>query len=392
VIGLAAVLTVGAAVPAAAAPARTARLVQMADGTLAVHHGQSFSGAGRVLVEEVDVPLGLALSPVSDLLDAETGLASDALRTEQWNLDEVAAETAWTASTGSGQVVAVIDTGIDPSHPDLQGRLRSGWSVTGSTADDHGHGTHVAGTIAAVAGNDEGVAGIAPDAELLPIRVAGADGSVYASDVAAGLIWAVEHGATIANLSLAGTQRSGLLDAAIDHAVARDVVVVVAAGNEYENGNPVTYPAAHPDVVAVAALRDATTRAGFSSTGDFVDLAAPGAAILSTRPRASYGYASGTSMAAPLVAGAAALLRAADPAMTAADVVAALTGSAVDLGDRGVDDAFGHGALDVVAALGAEAPVEEPVVEEPVVEEAPARDPMARQPVFTRSGPAFQRG
>ncbi|HUG85102.1 MAG TPA: S8 family serine peptidase, partial [Euzebya sp.] len=253
--------------------------------------------------------------------------------------------------------------------PDLRDRLVPGFSATGADerVDGHGHGTHVAGTAAASLGGGYGVAGLAPEAAIMPVQVTDADGLAYASDVAEGLIWAVDTGATVANMSLAGTSESLVLNGAIDYAVASGVVVVVAAGNEHDRGNPRTYPASHPDVIAVGSLRDATTRSAFSSTGDWLDLAAPGSSIISTRPDGTFGYASGTSMAAPLVAGAVALVRSAAPDLASQDVRALLLDGARDLGSSGWDEAFGHGALDVMSVLDqlTEAP-------SPLGEEAPS--------------------
>src|SRR5690606_23622780 len=137
-------------------------------------------------------------------------------------------------------------------HPDLDGRLVTGYSATGSDelVDAQGHGTHVAGTAAASLGDGYGIAGLAPEAAIMPVQVTDAEGMAYASDVAEGLIWAVDNGATVANMSLAGTRESQVLNGAIDYATANGVVVVVAAGNEHGRGNPRTYPASHPGVLA----------------------------------------------------------------------------------------------------------------------------------------------
>ena len=340
----------------------TVRLVENTDGSLEVLTGSAFASAGAtVLVEEPDTVLRTTLLDTSWLLNRD-GLANDELRDDQWGLTHVGAERAWTRTHGEGQVIAIVDSGVDGEHPDLRDRLVDGVSTTGGDelVDGHGHGTHVAGTAAASAGDRFGVAGLAHGANIMPVQVTDPDGLAYASDVAEGLLWAVQHGATVANLSLAGTQESRVLSRAIDFAVDRGVVVVVAAGNEYNRGNPATYPAAHPSVIAVGALRDAHSRSSFSSTGDFVDLAAPGSSILSDRPGGVFGYASGTSMAAPLVAGAVALLRTLDPDLDPEGVADALTVTATDLGATGRDDEFGHGGMDLLAAMEAVAPSPEP--------------------------------
>lgn len=399
VIGLVVLVALAAALlPASTASAqtgpattgeRTVRLVERPDGTLEVQRGPVFAAtSGRLVAKEQDVVLQTT-GILADLLDVTTGLITDPLRRDQWNLDAVQAEAAWQRSTGDGQVIAIIDSGVDGDHLDLRDRMVPGFSALGGdpAVDGHGHGTHVAGTAAASIDGQYGVAGLAPDARIMPVQVTDAEGMAYSSDVAEGLIWAVSNGATVANMSLAGTRESSVLSAAIDYAVANGVVVVVAGGNEFQRGNPVTHPAAHPGVIAVAAMSDGTTRSSFSSSGDWIDIAAPGSSILSTRPGGTFGRSSGTSMAAPLVAGAVAVLRAARPDLGVEDVRALLLDQAADRGAAGWDAEFGHGALDVLAAL--EQITDAPVVEVPEIPEV--TEPPAPSPV-----PAdvahFQRG
>jgi serine protease len=284
--------------------------------------------------------------------------SNDTYRGIQWALDTLQAETAWNLHQAIGQVVAVVDTGVDGSHPDLAAHLLRGFDeMTGSgdgRTDPDGHGTHVAGIISAVGGNCQGVAGLADGASILPVRVLGADGSGDASTVAAGIIWAADHGATVINLSLGGGDDPSMA-AAVSYAQSKDVVVVAAAGNEREDGNPVEYPAAYPGVVAVAATDYADASAPFSETGSYVTLAAPGVHIASTYPVAlgygPYVYLDGTSMASPYAAASAALVRAAGPTLTATQVINELTSTAQDLGSAGRDDEFGAGLIDPLAAL-----------------------------------------
>ena len=355
------------AVPAAHQPDMVS-LVRAADGTLEVVTGQVFAGA--VVAQEQEVTFSTAVLDSADL-DLATGLVSDAYRSEQWNLDAIQAETVWTRGTGEGEVIAIIDSGVDGAHPDLAPRLVAGYSATGADelVDGHGHGTHVAGIAAATAGDAYGIAGLAHDAAIMPIQVTDDRGVAYSSDVAEGLLWAVEHGATVANLSLAGPHRSTVLAAAIDHAVEQGVVVVAAAGNEGNRNNPTMYPAAEQNVLAVASLGDGGDRSSFSSTGAHVDLAAPGSAILSNRPGARVGYASGTSMAAPFVAAAVAIVRSAGDVDGHA-AVEALLDTAEDRGDRGHDAEFGAGALNLLAALDVVAPAPELEVRDDLVGEA----------------------
>jgi type VII secretion-associated serine protease mycosin len=283
-------------------------------------------------------------------------LSDDTYRGQQWALDTLQAETAWSLHRATGQVVAVLDTGVDATHPDLAGRVLPGNDFVAAggdgRTDPQGHGTHVAGIIAAVAGDHRGIAGLADGADILPVRVLDATGSGWASDAANGIVWAVDHGAGVLNLSLTGAD-DATLAAAVSYAQSRNVVVVAAAGNDRNSGDPAEYPAAYPGVAAVAATDATMASAGFSETGADVKLAAPGVAILSTYPVAlgSFASMSGTSMAAPYVAAAAALVRAAAPQLNATAVLEDLYRTADDLGQPGRDDEFGAGLVDPVAAL-----------------------------------------
>lgn len=280
---------------------------------------------------------------------AVQGQVADSARHQQWALDRLAAEAVWDVAEGAGQVIAVIDTGVDGSHPDLEGRLVDGWAADGGSAlvDHHGHGTHVAG-IAAAAANGVGTVGLAHAAAIMPLRVTDTSGVAFASDVAEAIVVAVDRGATVINLSLAGPQRSSVVAAAVEHATANGVVVIAAAGNEGRRANPTMYPAAEAGVIAVAATTETDQRAAYSSNGAYVDLAAPGSGIFSTRPNSTWGYASGTSMAAPLAAAAVAVVAAAG--VSGPEAAQTLLDTAVDLGDPGADPQFGHGLVDAAAA------------------------------------------
>ncbi|MEB3329423.1 MAG: S8 family serine peptidase, partial [Candidatus Sericytochromatia bacterium] len=250
------------------------------------------------------------------------GSPNDPELPKAWGLSAIQALGAWGRSTGQGgPVVAVLDTGVDAAHPDLVGQLEPGFDTfngDADAADDHGHGTHVAGIIAAVGGNGVGAAGVAYGARLLPIKVLGANGIGRLSAVVDGLAVAVERGARVVNLSLGAPFESRALRDAVAEATAANVLVVAAAGNA-GNTFPV-YPAAYPGVVAVGASTLAGTRASFSNHGAWVTIAAPGERVFSTswtraRPAGYVPYTtmSGTSMAAPHVAGAAAVVWALHP-------------------------------------------------------------------------------
>ena len=214
--------------------------------------------------------------------------------------------------------VAVIDTGTDATHPDLTGRVIPGKDYVDPTRDGtwdgHGHGTHVAGIISAVKEdwddwdgvNDScGIDGMST-ATILPVRVLGNDGSGWDSDVTAGIIWAADNGAEIINASIGGSQWNPAGQAAIDYARAKGVAVIAAAGNWRALGSPPSFPAAYIGATSVAATELGGSATAFSNRGDYVDVAAFGISVLSTLPGGNWGYMSGTSQAAPHIAGAAA--------------------------------------------------------------------------------------
>ncbi|MCZ7631752.1 MAG: S8 family serine peptidase [Microthrixaceae bacterium] len=195
-----------------------------------------------------------------------------------------------------------------------------------------------------------GIRGVAPQATIIPVRVLGASGSGWSSDVAAGITWAVGAGAEVVNLSLGTTQQSQAMTNAVTYAKANGVVVVAAAGN----GGPLgakNYPAADNRTLAVASISSNRSISTFSTSGSYVDIAAPGTSIVSSTPGGTYGYKSGTSMATPFVSGVAALLIGLDPSLTPDAVAARLTSTADDAGAPGVDVAFGHGIVNPVHAV-----------------------------------------
>jgi subtilisin family serine protease len=292
--------------------------------------------------------------------------AADPLRVDQWALDAVRFEAVHSRTTGTGVVVAVLDTAIGTAHPELSGRLAMGWDAiderTYDPADpargtgDGDHGTHVAGIIAARTGNGIGIHGAAPGVTIQPVRVIQAGGGL-SSDVAEGLIWAADNGADVVNISLTATAESDLVSAAIDYALGRDVAVVASAGNLANQGNPRVWPAADPDVLAVGAVDQTGAVWANSSRGSFVDVVAPGVAVLSLAGRAA-GYVSmtGTSQAAPHATALVALMRSAYPELSQESVRGFVATSAHDLGEAGPDNSSGSGLIDPEAALQATAP------------------------------------
>ncbi|RXZ77145.1 peptidase S8 [Paenibacillaceae bacterium] len=290
--------------------------------------------------------------------DLKPIIPNDALYSDyQWNLSSIETERGWNVSKGSGDViVAVLDTGVQLDHPDLQGKTVEGINIVNKTAppdDDVGHGTHVAGIISATVNNGEGVAGLSWFNNIMPVKVLDDSGAGTTYSVAEGIIWATDNGAKVINLSLGNYASAQFLHDAIRYAYDNDVVIVAASGND--NTERPGYPAAYPEVFAVAATDANGRRASFSNYGDYIDVAAPGASIASTYPGGQYAALSGTSMASPHVSALAALLRSANPALTNTEVMDIMRSTAMDLGTRGKDIYYGYGQIDVVRALEAAA-------------------------------------
>jgi thermitase len=247
--------------------------------------------------------------PKAASYESFTVVSNDNYSGRQWAIPKTMVPEAWEVTSGEASVViAVLDTGIDSGHEDLVGKVVSEVNFTNSpTADDvYGHGTHVAGIIAAAANNGAGIAGVAYDCRLMNVKVADDYGIFYGSVAAKGVRWAVDHGAGVVNMSLFSIEPSRDLEEAIDYAWSRGVVVVAASGNCI--GTKVAYPAYYSNCLAVAATDSNDCLASWSSWGDWVDLAAPGVDIYSTLPGNQYGSKSGTSMAAAHVSGLAGLL------------------------------------------------------------------------------------
>ena len=299
----------------------------------------------------------------------------------QWQYSAVHADQvpAAVAQAAAGLTIAVIDTGADLGAPDLSAKAPQTFSIRKRLADVpdvNGHGTFVAALAAGSSTNGDGIAGVGGDAGLMVVQAGGPSGAFSDVDEAAAIVYAVDHGAKIINLSLGGPTTSSVEKRAVDYAVARGALLVAAVGNGYLRGNDVEYPAALLQPVgskgvggrglAVAASNRLGARAAFSSTGSHVSLAAPGVSVfsavssaspLSSYPRTElpgalgglYGYGSGTSFASPQVAGAAALVWAANPQLRAAQVASILEQTASGRGSWNAE--LGYGVLDVAAAV-----------------------------------------
>lgn len=288
-----------------------------------------------------------------------TPALADQVRDNQWHLRYLNIAEAHKISQGEGVTVAVIDTGVDP-HPDLRNNLLPG-TVTypGGTGDGRqdgdpdGHGTAMAGLIAAHGRGNSGALGIAPKAKILPVRDGQSRKGFNSTDTAAAIRWAASQKADVINISAAVSPTFELLDA-VEEALRANIVVVAAGGNA--NDFAVPYPARIPGVVAVGSIERDSKISPNSRTGKEIVIAAPGVDIQSTGRNGQYRRASGTSSATAIVSGAVALIRSRYPDLSAKEVVHRLTSTAVDKGAPGRDEEYGYGVLDIVAALTADVP------------------------------------
>jgi len=291
------------------------------------------------------------------LLQNEATLPNDIFYQEQyqWNLPVIETEKGWDISKGDKNIIiAVVDTGVDLDHPDLRHKLVKGYNAiddNNNPNDDNGHGTHVAGIIASETNNSEGVAGITWYNQIMPVKTLAKDGYGYTFDIAKGIVWATDHGADVINLSLGNYQPATVLKEAIDYAYDKGVVLVAASGNDATN-QP-SYPAAFDEVLSVSAIGYSGERASFSNYGNYIDVAAPGIDIPSTYFENQYAALSGTSMASPHVSGLAGLILSTNPKLSNKEVMEIIRSSSYDIGERGKDEYYGNGLIDVNRALAA---------------------------------------
>ncbi|MFF3318464.1 type VII secretion-associated serine protease mycosin [Streptomyces sp. NPDC003035] len=296
---------------------------------------------------------------------------ADTIRARQWGLEALHTTQAWRTTKGEGITVAVLDTGVDADHPDLAGSVLTGKDLVGFGAEQGErawarHGTAMAGIIAGHGhgpGRQDGVLGVAPKVKILPVRVI-LEGTDKARDkarktrgtaLAEGIRWATDHGADVINLSLGDDSKSAHPDAgedaAVQYALAKGVSVVASAGNGGEKGDHISYPAAYPGVVAVTAVDRYGTRASFSTSRWYATVSAPGVDIVIADPDRRYYEGWGTSAAAAFVSGAVALVRAAHPDLTPAQVKQLLIDTARNRPKNGRSDAKGYGTVDPAAAI-----------------------------------------
>jgi subtilisin family serine protease len=340
--------------------------VDQLDKVLKVHGGRSRKmgqGEGHI----VDLPTsGSEAAVVAELkkrpefkfveLDRRVKVSyavNDPYSGSEWHLTQIGAPTAWNTTQGSGVIIAILDSGVDATHPDLQANLVPGYNTydnNTNTSDVCGHGTAVAGTAAARSDNGQGVAGVAGQAKIMPVRIAFNDGGgcyAYYSTVASGLTWAADHGARIANISYSGTAGSAAIQSAANYMKSKGGLVFVAAGNAGVDENTPATSA----MIPVSATDNTDTKTSWSSYGNYVALAAPGASIWTTSMGGIYQTWNGTSFASPVAAGVAALVMAARPDLTPAQVETLLESTARDLGTGGRDTLYGYGRVNAAAAV-----------------------------------------
>ncbi|PJM96289.1 type VII secretion-associated serine protease mycosin [Streptomyces sp. CB01373] len=296
---------------------------------------------------------------------------ADSIRAQQWGLEAMHTQEAWRTTQGKGITVAVLDTGVDDDHPDLRGNVLPGKDMIGFGARRGDrpwarHGTAMAGIIAGHGhgpGNADGVLGIAPEARILPVRVIleeddsarGKARSSRGNALAEGIRWATDHGADVINLSLGDDSDSAhpepAEDEAVQYALSKGAVVVASAGNGGEKGDHISYPAAYPGVIAATAVDRYGTRASFSTRRWYATVSAPGVDVVIADPDQRYYEGWGTSAASAFVSGAVALVKAAHPGLTPAQIKKLLEDTARNAPTGGRDDSRGFGMIDPAAAI-----------------------------------------
>ncbi|MCD6310036.1 MAG: S8 family serine peptidase [Candidatus Eremiobacteraeota bacterium] len=269
----------------------------------------------------------------------------------------IGAESAWDGTAKDGdKILAVLDTGVNLTHPEFSGKAVTGYDFVGNREypidadyDNNGHGTHVAGIAAAIGNNGIGIAGISWGGKIMPVRVLDSSGKGSMSNLCKGIVYAVEHGADVICLCMGSSNFSYALQDAINYALKNDITVITGMGNDGNSAK--IYPAASQGVIAVGSTNENDEHSSFSNTGPHISLCAPGSGIYSTYGIDGYKSLSGTSMAAGHISGACLLLLAIHPGMSPSQVKNQLESTAVDLGESGFDNIFGSGRLDLESAI-----------------------------------------
>jgi thermitase len=326
-------------------------------------HGGTARKVGQSPLYVVDLPQGTEKDIASrlaqhphlksaevDHLERPEFIPNDPYYFNAWHLQKIGAADAWDYSLGSGVTIAILDSGVDAAHPELSTRLVPGWNFydnNSNTSDVYGHGTVVAGVAAAASNNSTGVASVAGQAKIMPIRVTDSTGGGYSSMIASGLIYAADRGIRVASVSFANMPARSAVVTASQYMKDKGGLVVVSAGNSGidENFTPTAA------MIPVSATDANDLKAGWSSYGNYVAMSAPGTNIWSTSRGGGYGSFSGTSVSSPVTAGVVALMMAANTTLTNAQIESLLYSTAVDLGDMGRDPYYGYGRVDAAKAV-----------------------------------------
>jgi hypothetical protein len=348
-------------------------------------HGGKGRKIGQSTLQVVELPAGASEKAVVERLSKHPHVkfaeldrlvkpdfvSNDPYFGSEWHLSKVGAPTAWDVSQGGGITIAILDSGVDGSHPDLAAQMVPGYNFydnNTNTSDVNGHGTAVAGVAAATTNNAMGVAGIAGQAKIMPVRIADANAYAYYSTIAQGLTWAADNGARVANCSYGGVAGSSAIQSAAQYMKSKGGLVFVSAGNNGIN----EYLTPTTTMIPVSATDSNDVLTGWSSYGSFVAMSAPGITYTTSRG-GYYDQWMGTSFSSPLTAGVAALMMAARPSLDGAQIEQLMYSTATDLGAAGRDIYYGYGRVNAAAAVQA------------VVASAPAVDTQA--PVVGISAP-----
>jgi subtilisin family serine protease len=310
---------------------------------------------------KVITPVDVRVTPEDSLNNSNTtsvAATNDSYINYEWALKSAEVDSSWSLITQKKQVkVAIIDTGVDYTHPDLQGRIdvEDGFNFVSNTTnvkDDNGHGTHIAGIIAASSNNGIGISGITGnlDVKIVPVKVLNSEGVGDSDIIAQGIKYAADKGVQVINLSLGGMEKSTEINAAIDYAVSKNITIIAASGNDATDCASYT-PANNPKVITVSAIGQNDKIAYFSNYGNNVSVSAPGVNILSTYINGKYAYMSGTSMAAPIVTGVVAMIKAENPDLTPTEISTILKNSSTDLGQKGKDVYYGYGKINALKSI-----------------------------------------
>lgn len=332
------------------------------DKILKQHGGGKARRIGKSELRIVDLPAGsekrmveqLRRNPHIEFAEVDRIIAPELVSNDpylgsQWHLTKIGATTAWDSASGAGVTVAILDTGVDGTHPDLLSRMVPGWNIydnNANTADVYGHGTKVAGAAAAALNNSIGVAGVAGNAKIMPVRISATNGGASLSAMAQGLTWAADNGARVANISYLCADSPAVLSAA-SYFKSKGGLVTSAAGN-YSVQESI---AATTSMIPVSSVDSNDIKAGSSSYGAYVSMSAPGVGIYTTTRGGGYASVSGTSFASPVTAGTIALMMSANAALPNTEIEGLLHTNAVDLGASGRDMLYGYGRVNAAAAV-----------------------------------------